>query len=1023
MASVFVALFGGAVLAAIAVRVARHDAAPLALIATSAFAIVVIAITSKRGAASPPEEDTKELGQLLLSDNIAILGKPGSGKSTLVQFLALTFGQAKAGERRLKRRGVLRRRLGATSWLMPIPIPLRKIAAFVEGADPNVLGNLIVEAFRRKILPSGVRDKCDAAFFLRMIAARKCIFLFDGLDEVSEDSQSQALIREIVGLVSQYSGNKFLITSRYAGWRGGVGSSFKLFDVEDLSEAQAVRFIRSWYSAIEENRALQMRSRDTNVEREYRASRAMDRAGDLQQALSRSTSLNALAANPLLLSIICFVHSQKALPEERLSLYRECSNLLLGQWDREKGIPVDDTKLTLARKETIMQEVAFALHTGRIGAQYGRKEATRQEILPIVSRLLLKFDIHDADPHSLFEKLVSRSGVIVAVERYSERYVFSHLTFQEFYAAAYLFANQLDPFEATNVAAEDTSFGMTSWWSEVFALYGAMKRQSSDIVARLIDAPAEDRFGRRLRLAAQCMVDSIEVSRDVSDRLLRVLYQVRFASEPVLDLLPQLQRYLLRFASQPQFFERYGNWVCNSAIDAEDATRLLRLQCEGLRVSDTAIQTAALQGVVQIWRRWGISAPAVNEALVAALKSTMLDLQVRGISLSITLHEAGVLGESARKAAVAAFMSLAEGMCGAYELAEDGPERQVLYMFSRVSADAMTGFAGLGTSVTRLLLPGERETVRAHFWKILTDLTVRSRRFFAEDYGDLGPGLFRLQSNRLAVARCLASVCSPEEIGEIRSDLNRGLNMGTGNDQALLLPLLYVMFRSEVSTLDEVLAKLWSPLAQVSRSALLCLLDDPPLESRARIREAVRLWLGRRRARTRWLMARVMSSYENRESSLAGGEALAVRWLLEDGLPGVERPQQIFLGGPAPTNGEISTILHADGNALASMLRQKGLGVFAMPSLDDRGVRVLSACSPYLTPDERAHALKLVKRTCKLSKDDKVLSEALGSVRLFGLPLWPDDEFREALCGMIDHKHWAIADLAADLLATERAGA
>ena len=97
--------------------------------------------------------------------------------------------------------------------------------------------------------------------------------------------------------------------------------------------------------------------------------------------------------------------------------------------------------------------------------------------------------------------------------------------------------------------------------------------------------------------------------------------------------------------------------------------------------------------------------------------------------------------------------------------------------------------------------------------------------------------------------------------------------------------------------------------------------------------------------------------------------------------------------------------------------------MFAMPSLDDRGVRVLSACSPYLTPDERAHALKLVKRTCKLSKDDKVLSEALGSVRLFGLPLWPDDEFREALCGMIDHKHWAIADLAADLLATERAGA
>jgi len=86
---------------------------------------------------------------LLHVDNIAILGKPGSGKSTLVQFLALTFGQAKAGERRLRRRGVLRRRLETSAWLMPVPIPLRKVAAFVEKADPNVVGNLIIEAFRR----------------------------------------------------------------------------------------------------------------------------------------------------------------------------------------------------------------------------------------------------------------------------------------------------------------------------------------------------------------------------------------------------------------------------------------------------------------------------------------------------------------------------------------------------------------------------------------------------------------------------------------------------------------------------------------------------------------------------------------------------------------------------------------------------------------------------------------------------------------------------------------------------------
>ena len=607
--AILLTLFGGAVLAAVGIRLLNHDGPVIVLPLSSAFSAVVILVAVRYRPRFPQTEDTRELGELLRFGEIAILGKPGSGKSTLVQFLALTFAQARAGERKLRHRGVLRHRLGAVRWVMPVPIPLRKIAAFVESADPNVVGNLIIEAFRRNVLPSGLRDRCDTSFFLRMIAARRCLILFDGLDEVSDDRQFQALTREIVGLISQYSGNKFLITSRYAGWRGGVGTSVETFDVEDLSHEQSARFIKSWYAAIEENRAPQLKRRDTHVEREYRSARAMERASDLEQALSRSPSLRALAANPLLLSIICFVHSQKALPEERLSLYKECSNLLLGQWDREKGIPVDDTKLTLARKEAIMQQIAIALHSGRIGAQFGRKEATRQEMLPIVGQLLETFGLRDADPDSLFEKLVNRSGVIVAVERYSERYAFSHLTFQEFYAAGYLFANHLDPFDATGVTSEGTSFGMTNWWSEVIALFGAMKRQSSDIVARLIDSSSEDCYGRRLRLAAQCMVESIEIDRQVSDRLLRRLYEVRFGTEPEAASVPDFQRYLLRFASQPQFFDRYGNWLCRLATDSATAGGVLRIECEGLRVHDAAIQSAALRGIGRIWQQWRIRVP------------------------------------------------------------------------------------------------------------------------------------------------------------------------------------------------------------------------------------------------------------------------------------------------------------------------------------------------------------------------------------------------------------------------------
>lgn len=162
-----------------------------------------------------------------------------------------------------------------------------------------------------------------------------------------------------------------------------------------------------------------------------------------------------------------------------------------------------------------------------------------------------------------------------------------------------------------------------------------------------------------------------------------------------------------------------------------------------------------------------------------------------------------------------------------------------------------------------------------------------------------------------------------------------------------------------------------------------------------------------------------MPSHENRKASLSEEEKLAVLWLLKDGLSGVERLAEIFLAGPAaPTNGEIDTILEGDTNALAGMLRQKALTVFAAPNVSNRGVQLLTACSPYLTPDEREHALDLVKRTCQSPSDDYLLSEALAGARRFGLALWPDDGFRQALCRLVDHKRWAIADLAAELLAT-----
>jgi hypothetical protein len=51
---------------------------------------------------------------------IAILGGPGSGKTSLLQYVALAFARDRCGDPKLQQRGVWRRRLGVRFWRLPL---------------------------------------------------------------------------------------------------------------------------------------------------------------------------------------------------------------------------------------------------------------------------------------------------------------------------------------------------------------------------------------------------------------------------------------------------------------------------------------------------------------------------------------------------------------------------------------------------------------------------------------------------------------------------------------------------------------------------------------------------------------------------------------------------------------------------------------------------------------------------------------------------------------------------------------
>ena len=321
-------------------------------------------------------------------DRLAILGGPGAGKTTFLQYIALAYGRERAGDRRLRRRKIMKQRLGSKRWRLPIFISLSSISSSLT--NPVGGGSTsIVDTIPGTLPPDLQKDPIAADYFIRQLENGNCVVLPDGLDEVPSDTDFLTVVRAIESLALRYNKNQFILTSRISGWRTGVGANFQVFYVNELTDEQIEIFIDRWYSAVELNAVSGRLQDEGEAMKRARKRRSAEQAEGLKRTLRENPGIRLLATNPMLLSIIALVHrSMATLPKERGKLYAECSKILLQQWDISRGVRVDDTNLTLAQKEAIMQRLAFAIHQGEIGKEGGGREASRQQVDNIVAEML-----------------------------------------------------------------------------------------------------------------------------------------------------------------------------------------------------------------------------------------------------------------------------------------------------------------------------------------------------------------------------------------------------------------------------------------------------------------------------------------------------------------------------------------------------------------------------------------------------------------------------------------------------------
>ncbi|NJL21045.1 MAG: hypothetical protein HC895_09855 [Leptolyngbyaceae cyanobacterium SM1_3_5] len=137
----------------------------------------------------------------------------------------------------------------------------------------------------------------------------------------------------------------------------------------------------------------------------------------------------------MLLTLLCleFQHT-KTFPTSRVQLYQNALKLLLKRWDEERRIERDQAykKLSLKHKEQLLSQIALATFEGN---DYSfKQEVIEGYIFNYFSNLpSASNDLEELDGEAVLRSIESQHGLLI--RQAAGNYSFSHLTFQEYFAA------------------------------------------------------------------------------------------------------------------------------------------------------------------------------------------------------------------------------------------------------------------------------------------------------------------------------------------------------------------------------------------------------------------------------------------------------------------------------------------------------------------------------------------------------------------------------------------------------------
>ncbi len=399
--------------------------------------------------------------------HLVLLGGPGSGKSSFVNYVALCLAGEllgkeaphpeptldallkrlpgeEADERHASRLGEPPEPPRPEHWtlgpLLPVRVTLRDLAAQLPTAGGAADAQAVWHHLQRSLEGAALEEYAPA--LKAELLDHGGLVMFDGMDEVPDaEHRREAIQRAVLDFASSFSRCRVLVTCRtYAyqkqQWKlpGFVDAPLRLF-----TQPQIKAFVNAWYQHMAEVWPLTPEV-------------AASRSTELLRQLQRNSRVAELARYPLLLTLLARLHEARGgeLPSQREALYYDSVKLLLDDWERGKrlaqptqaGVPEaglaqaslsDWLKVSLDDVRTQLYRLAFHAHHDQ------KEKVGTADIRPAdVVEALMRASAGRADinPKHLQNYLSDRAGILV--ENGVGMLQFPHRTFQEYLAACHL---------------------------------------------------------------------------------------------------------------------------------------------------------------------------------------------------------------------------------------------------------------------------------------------------------------------------------------------------------------------------------------------------------------------------------------------------------------------------------------------------------------------------------------------------------------------------------------------------------